>query len=371
MRIFRLLLVWVIALPVIVAPTSADAQISFRFPAKDPTGQFFWPIATVHMDHKAGTGLGGWDCYNYNGTAFPACYDEHEGTDFLLLGAFSANKAAYDLMNNNDVEIVAAADGVVVATADGNYDQCEATVGSQQVDCHGNPIIPNLVKLEHAGGITTLYVHMKKNSVKVKVGDAVTCGQVLGYVGSSGISATPHLHFEVRDLNDALIDPFAGQHTQPNSYWVQQVGVLGLPGEYCAGETILPDAGIPIDAGVAPDATPSVDAAPPMVDAPGATPDVPPTPPIDAGPADAATAQDTAQITDDDLPQQRDATLDPETSPPADSALHDAPQGTDGTAPYTPPPESGGCALAGSSTIPSTLLLCMGLCFLALRRRKH
>jgi|GEM_PF-6898309 hypothetical protein len=152
MRYLQWFLVSVLAVPAFLCPTSGEAQVSFRFPANDALGQFFWPLATVHMDHKAGAGLGGWDCYNFQGAAFPGCYDEHKGTDFLLLGAFSANKEAYDLMNNNDVEIVAAADGTVVATADGNYDQCEATIGSQQVDCHGNPIIANLVKLEHAGG---------------------------------------------------------------------------------------------------------------------------------------------------------------------------------------------------------------------------
>jgi murein DD-endopeptidase MepM/ murein hydrolase activator NlpD len=52
------------------------------------------------------------------------------------------------------------------------------------------------VKLQHAGGISTLYCHMIRRGV-VRPGQQVAAGQVIGYVGSSGNSSAPHLHYEV------------------------------------------------------------------------------------------------------------------------------------------------------------------------------
>ena len=62
-----------------------------------------------------------------------------------------------------------------------------------------------------------------KYSVMVKSGDSVRAGQPIGKVGSSGYSAYPHLHFEVRDGNGNIIDPFSGNcSTRKTSYWVSQ-----------------------------------------------------------------------------------------------------------------------------------------------------
>jgi murein DD-endopeptidase MepM/ murein hydrolase activator NlpD len=68
-------------------------------------------------------------------------------------------------------------------------------------DCGG---YGNCVVIDHGASLATLYGH--QSQVLVKVGDVVTTGQVLGLVGSTGISTGPHLHFEVR-LRGAPIDP--------------------------------------------------------------------------------------------------------------------------------------------------------------------
>jgi murein DD-endopeptidase MepM/ murein hydrolase activator NlpD len=62
----------------------------------------------------------------------------------------------------------------------------------------------NFVKLNHAGGLGTGYGHMSR--IAVRPGMRVSQGQVIGYVGSTGLSTGPHLHYEVY-RNGAAIDP--------------------------------------------------------------------------------------------------------------------------------------------------------------------
>jgi murein DD-endopeptidase MepM/ murein hydrolase activator NlpD len=53
----------------------------------------------------------------------------------------------------------------------------------------------NFVKLSHAGGMATGYGHMSR--IAVRAGQRVSPGQVIGYVGSTGLSTGPHLHYEL------------------------------------------------------------------------------------------------------------------------------------------------------------------------------
>lgn len=159
-------------------------------------------------------------CTDYLERGFPHCYDEHDGSDFILEGGF-------DAMDAGSPEIVAGADGVVVGAEDGHYDRCHGTFSG--VDCDGNDGIANSVTLEHEDGTRSLYWHMQLGSVLVSVGDEVLRGQALGRIGSSGNSSVPHLHFEVVDPDGVVFDPYAGPASQPKSAWCAQGEPDGLP----------------------------------------------------------------------------------------------------------------------------------------------
>lgn len=89
---------------------------------------------------------------------------------------------------------IAAASGTPIWAADGG-----TVVYATWVSGYGNT-----VALDHGGGISTLYAH--QSSVAVSYGEKVKKGQVIGYVGSTGYSTGPHLHFEVR-VNGSPVDP--------------------------------------------------------------------------------------------------------------------------------------------------------------------
>jgi murein DD-endopeptidase MepM/ murein hydrolase activator NlpD len=154
-------------------------------------------------------------------------YDGHQGSDF----ACKNGNACID----EGRDVVAGAAGEVIAMSDGAFDRC--------TDATCSPPNGNFVRLLHADGSTTWYLHMKKFSIVVAVGDHVTCGQKLGQQASSGESTGAHTHFHFNASQSGPPgDPFGGPCSQPASRWVSQqnhgvgntsAGIDQLPAPTC------------------------------------------------------------------------------------------------------------------------------------------
>jgi murein DD-endopeptidase MepM/ murein hydrolase activator NlpD len=66
----------------------------------------------------------------------------------------------------------------------------------------------NLIKLSHGEGLETRYMHLDAFAPGVGQGTPVTQGQLIGFVGTTGGSTGPHLHFEIR-VDEAYVDPLS------------------------------------------------------------------------------------------------------------------------------------------------------------------
>ena len=121
--------------------------------------------------------------------------DDHRGTDFML--------PSFEAMQTG-VAVLAAAAGTVAATRDGVIDSPVTAATREAIrgrECG------NAVRVDHGEGWQTLYCHLKRGSIRVRQGDRVMTGDVLGQVGLSGLTNAPHVHLGV--LKDGeIVDPF-------------------------------------------------------------------------------------------------------------------------------------------------------------------
>jgi Peptidase family M23 len=99
-------------------------------------------------------------------------------------------------------EIYSVADGTVVAMAD---DRPEQVPGKLPEGISLEMALGNYVVVDIGEGRFAFYAHMQPGSLRVKPGDKVTAGQVLGLLGNSGNTDAPHLHFHVMDGASPLL----------------------------------------------------------------------------------------------------------------------------------------------------------------------
>jgi murein DD-endopeptidase len=118
----------------------------------------------------------------------------------LLHGDASENSSYYGY----GAEVIAVADASVTGIRDRLPENTplsdKPAVPFTLLSAPGNYVILDLGKKRYA-----LYAHLQPGSLRVKVGDRVLRGQVLGLVGNSGNSTGPHLHFQISDLNTPLL----------------------------------------------------------------------------------------------------------------------------------------------------------------------
>ncbi|MFC3100258.1 M23 family metallopeptidase [Altererythrobacter lauratis] len=94
---------------------------------------------------------------------------------------------------HNGIDLAAPTGTPVYATADGRVSM------AQWYSSYGN-----YVQIEHGGSLQTRYAHL--SAYTVSDGDMVRKGDLIGYVGSTGRSTGPHLHYEVR-VDNVAVDP--------------------------------------------------------------------------------------------------------------------------------------------------------------------
>lgn len=111
---------------------------------------------------------------------------------------FSSSHKAIDLVKEGYMldNVIAHSDGTIVQV----IDNCNINTPNDVT----NP--GNMVKIDHGNGYATRYLHLAYGTVKVKLGQKVSRGQVIGYMGNTGNSFGGHLHFEVFK-NGERIDP--------------------------------------------------------------------------------------------------------------------------------------------------------------------
>jgi len=126
-------------------------------------------------------------------------------------------------------DVIAVADGRVVKTEDGipeNVPQADGRV-IPAVPLTDRTFPGNMIALEIGEGQYAFYAHLQPGSLRVKVGDRVRKGQLLGKVGNSGNSVGPHLHFQVSsgpELNAYDFVPHVYR-----SYWFSGYARHGKP----------------------------------------------------------------------------------------------------------------------------------------------
>jgi len=141
-------------------------------------GSNFWTAYNTNTDSLLISGDFIWPCDGSITELFGTARDYNKKMD-------EWSHKALDISNAEKTPIVAANDGVVVMAMD--------------LDAHGKSIVIN-----HGQGIHTVYLHL--NDMKVKKGDKVKKGQVIGKLGQTGICTGPNLHWQIV-VNGNSTDP--------------------------------------------------------------------------------------------------------------------------------------------------------------------
>ena len=184
------------------------AYFSFPIRAKNEFADPGYFALTNYVDHNLAAGS--LSDYNCGDRSYDWATGNHQGTDYILW------PYPWQRMDDDVMEVVAGAPGVIIEKIDGNYDRSCEINGST---------LWNAIHILHADGSIAWYLHFKTGSLTTKgIGEAVAEGEFLGTAGSSGSSDIPHLHFQVFDAADDVVDPYFGtcNSINPDTWWSDQ-----------------------------------------------------------------------------------------------------------------------------------------------------
>lgn len=122
---------------------------------------------------------------------------------------------------HSGIDIATSVGTDVFATADGTVEYVGELIE------YGKHIVIN-----HKNGYKTIYAHLSEYAVKIN--QKVKCGETIGFVGNTGKSLTPHLHYEVS---------FNGKNVNPVPYFFASLA----PKEYCKLKKMANDCGLCLD----------------------------------------------------------------------------------------------------------------------------
>ncbi len=164
--------------------TTGGAQgEGFAWPLEGTLGKD-WIVAN-YVDRDASNGT-----LDFHGGS--RTYDGHAGVDIAI--------PSFRFMDRG-IAVHAVEGGTVEFVQDGYDDRSKGFDASCQVPA-------NRVHVRHPDGRLGQYLHFRKDTIVVSEGQQVDVGDVLGEVGSSGCSDSPHVHFELHDANDSVVDTF-------------------------------------------------------------------------------------------------------------------------------------------------------------------
>jgi murein DD-endopeptidase MepM/ murein hydrolase activator NlpD len=177
---------------VVAESNESDNTMSFSFTPIQPDPGFKM-VFPVPLEHSKEFTIGGYVDVNNESGVFNdyaggrLAYDGHEGIDITPASLDQAEAG---------IPIVAAAAGTITWANDGYSD-------------FGNDGGANRISIDHGNGWTTHYGHLRRDSVRVSVGDHVLAGEQIAWLGGSG-NGVIHLHFEMkRDGRDVDPNPSA------------------------------------------------------------------------------------------------------------------------------------------------------------------
>lgn len=181
-----------VAMAALCAPASADAKLDLHLPVDCAVGTTCF--IQNYMDHDPAKDV----ARDY--TCGSLTYDGHKGTDFRV-SSYAQLQAG--------VNILATAKGEV------SYLRTQPEIEPQDIPLlkliklgmHSN--CGSTIRINHGTGWESTYCHMDPKGFTVIEGDKVEQGQVIGRMGTSGITQFPHVHYELRHYSNP-VDPFVG-----------------------------------------------------------------------------------------------------------------------------------------------------------------